>query len=70
MFDYLVLRINESIKTKEFKGIMIGVLDIYGFEIFQVCNSYCVTLLATCDFVVAAHRSALLGFVVFATRAC
>ena len=36
MFDYLVLRINESIKKPNFQGIMIGVLDIYGFEIFQV----------------------------------
>lgn len=35
MFDYLVARINSSIRKENFKGVQIGVLDIYGFEIFQ-----------------------------------
>jgi myosin I len=35
MFDFLVARINASIRKDNFKGIEIGVLDIYGFEIFQ-----------------------------------
>jgi len=36
MFDWIVLKVNISIKNKEWKGIVISVLDIYGFEIFQV----------------------------------
>jgi myosin heavy subunit len=37
MFDFLVKKINDSIKlAANFEGIQIGVLDIYGFEIFQV----------------------------------
>lgn len=35
LFDWLVLRINQSIAVDNFRGIQIGVLDIYGFEIFQ-----------------------------------
>uniref|UniRef100_A0A7M4EXH8 Myosin IB n=1 Tax=Crocodylus porosus TaxID=8502 RepID=A0A7M4EXH8_CROPO len=34
LFSWLVTRINESIKTKVRKKVM-GVLDIYGFEIFE-----------------------------------
>ncbi len=39
LFDYLVRRINESIRKENFQGIQIGVLDIYGFEIFKY-NSF------------------------------
>jgi len=39
LFDYLVRRVNESIMKPNFSGVMIGVLDIYGFEIFQF-NSF------------------------------
>ena len=39
MFDYLVRKINESMAVKDHKGVMIGVLDIYGFEIFDF-NSF------------------------------
>lgn len=39
LFDYLVGRINESIAVASFEGAMIGVLDIFGFEIFE-SNSF------------------------------
>jgi myosin-1 len=39
LFDWLVLRINQSIRRDNFQGIQIGVLDIYGFEIFTL-NSF------------------------------
>ncbi|MEE6471641.1 hypothetical protein FKM82_009329 [Ascaphus truei] len=36
LFNWLVQRINESIKVSEFQGKKVmGVLDIYGFEIFE-----------------------------------
>lgn len=48
LFTYLVAQVNESIKVKEgSSGTVIGVLDIYGFEIFptngfeQFCINYC-----------------------------
>lgn len=41
MFDFLVLKVNESIRRPNFDGIMIGVLDIYGFEIFDVSVITC-----------------------------
>mmetsp|Transcript_4423 Transcript_4423/g.6614 ORF Transcript_4423/g.6614 Transcript_4423/m.6614 type:complete len:1127 (-) Transcript_4423:97-3477(-) len=46
LFDWLVKRINISIEKKDFQGIQIGVLDIYGFEIFgfnsfeQLCINF------------------------------
>ncbi len=36
LFDWLVTRINESI-CDDSAEFTIGVLDIYGFEIFQAC---------------------------------
>ena len=38
LFDWLVQRINDSLKndSKNRKTNFIGVLDIYGFEIFQL----------------------------------
>jgi len=45
-FDWLVRKINESIKKENFEGVHIGILDIYGFEIFefnsfeQLCINY------------------------------
>lgn len=36
MFDFLVKKVNESIKKPNHDGPLIGVLDIYGFEIFDV----------------------------------
>jgi len=50
LFNWLVDRINQAIKPKEvngYKGTVIGVLDIYGFEILdtnsfeQFCINYC-----------------------------
>lgn len=50
VFNWLVNRINEAIKPtqmKGYKGTVIGVLDIYGFEILDVnsfeqfCINYC-----------------------------
>ena len=35
LFDYLVAKINESIQPPAYEGNVIGVLDIFGFEIFQ-----------------------------------
>mmetsp|Transcript_40855 Transcript_40855/g.102867 ORF Transcript_40855/g.102867 Transcript_40855/m.102867 type:complete len:1038 (-) Transcript_40855:173-3286(-) len=46
LFNYLVQHINKSIKMDESGGFIIGVLDIYGFEIFgknsfeQLCINY------------------------------
>jgi len=50
VFNWLVTRINQAIKPAEvkgYKGTVIGVLDIYGFEILdtnsfeQFCINYC-----------------------------
>lgn len=50
LFNWLVERINQAIKPMEmqgYKGTVIGVLDIYGFEILetnsfeQFCINYC-----------------------------
>lgn len=35
LFDWIVKKVNESIKIADHKGCQIGVLDIYGFEIFE-----------------------------------
>ena len=35
MFDWIVQKVNESIRKDDFQGTLIGVLDIYGFEIFE-----------------------------------
>jgi len=39
MFSWLVSRINKTLETKHKKQYFIGVLDIAGFEIFQVQNT-------------------------------
>ena len=36
MFNWLVARVNKTIDTKNKKQYFIGVLDIAGFEIFEV----------------------------------
>ena len=36
LFDYLVMRVNQAMKNEsKQKMLSIGILDIYGFEIFQ-----------------------------------
>ena len=35
LFDWIVERVNKSLKAKSAGELVIGVLDIYGFEIFQ-----------------------------------
>ena len=41
MFKWIVQRINRSIdRTKRQGSSFIGILDIAGFEIFQVCASF------------------------------
>jgi myosin-1 len=46
MFDWLVRKVNESIHVDSHEGVHIGILDIYGFEIFeynsfeQLCINY------------------------------
>lgn len=42
MFTWLVGRVNKTLDTKERKVSFIGVLDIAGFEIFKVVNTYCI----------------------------
>jgi myosin heavy chain 6/7 len=37
LFKWLVNRCNRTLSTKSKKAFFIGVLDIAGFEIFQVC---------------------------------
>ena len=37
MFKWLVVRINKTLDTKMQRQFFIGVLDIAGFEIFEVC---------------------------------
>ena len=37
MFKWLVIRINKTLDTKMQRQLFIGVLDIAGFEIFEVC---------------------------------
>ena len=39
MFGWLVMRVNKTIDTKNKRQYFIGVLDIAGFEIFEVCLS-------------------------------
>ena len=38
MFNWLVARVNKTLDTKSKRQFFIGVLDIAGFEIFQVHN--------------------------------
>lgn len=38
MFWWLVGRVNKALDTKERRSYFIGVLDIAGFEIFDVCS--------------------------------
>lgn len=37
LFKWLVKRVNETLDTKQKRQHFIGVLDIAGFEIFDVC---------------------------------
>lgn len=50
LFDYLVQSVNVAIR-KDYVEFNIGVLDIYGFEIFQVCKDgkgcYCLHTMIT-----------------------
>lgn len=42
VFDYLIHKTNIALqKYGSQKAVVIGVLDIYGFEIFTVCYSFC-----------------------------
>ncbi|CAB0036224.1 unnamed protein product [Trichogramma brassicae] len=45
LFDWIVLQVNHALlskkeTTKDHQGNSIGVLDIFGFEDFKVCNSF------------------------------
>ena len=40
MFWWIVARVNKALDTKERRSYFIGVLDIAGFEIFEVCHGY------------------------------
>ena len=39
MFWWIVSRVNKALDTKERRSYFIGVLDIAGFEIFEVTHS-------------------------------
>ena len=53
LFDWLVKKVNESIQTDDPHTLVIGVLDIYGFEILDVSSGWrCVVVLFV---VVVAH---------------
>jgi myosin I len=47
LFDWIVVRCNTLMFKAEHEGFVIGVLDIYGFEIFdtnsfeQLCINFC-----------------------------
>ena len=45
MFNWLVARVNKTLDTKNKKQYFIGVLDIAGFEIFEVRRAYLFTCL-------------------------
>lgn len=40
LFEWIVSRVNVSMKPRTAHTQIIGVLDIYGFEIFQVSHTY------------------------------
>lgn len=40
MFLWMVIRINQMLDTKQARQFFIGVLDIAGFEIFDVCDMF------------------------------
>jgi len=50
MFNWLVARVNKTLDTKNKKQYFIGVLDIAGFEIFEVhvYSSYLFELSSEC----------------------
>ena len=48
MFLWMVVRINEMLDTKQPRQFFIGVLDIAGFEIFNVSELYIVIILMFC----------------------
>ena len=39
LFDWIVERVNKAMQTNTSKKLLLGVLDIYGFEIFDVSTS-------------------------------
>lgn len=47
MFNWLVARVNKTLDTKNKKQYFIGVLDIAGFEIFEVRHLLLVHALAS-----------------------
>ena len=51
LFKWLVARINKSLdRTKRQGASFIGILDIAGFEIFQVRWLYCPAVVCDADF--------------------
>ncbi len=54
MFWWLVARVNKSLDTKERRSYFIGVLDIAGFEIFDV-SSGLISPLSTNTFLLFDH---------------
>ena len=48
IFDWLVQRINVALMPKTHEGLFIGLLDIYGFEIFKVNRYGCIFCVFLC----------------------
>lgn len=64
MFKWLVVRINKTLDTKMQRQFFIGVLDIAGFEIFEVCLPWhSVSALGVTIFLLKAtfHHSSLVS---------
>jgi len=57
LFDWVVIRANDLMYKADHEGFVIGVLDIYGFEIFdrnsfeQLCINFCNEKLHQVDFI-------------------
>lgn len=50
IFLWMVVRINQQLDTKLPRQHFIGVLDIAGFEIFEVCSTLRLLLVSKCFF--------------------
>lgn len=66
LFKYLVKKCNETLDTKQKRQHFIGVLDIAGFEIFDVSSSFFIPYMASLSSVCKTKKIELaLIFLVF-----
>lgn len=62
MFRWLVMRINKALdKTKRQGASFIGILDIAGFEIFEV-NLFSRSLISCCRHIIMSKRGTVLSY--------